>query len=339
VPAYLHYGGRPRPPTVMTVHNLAYQGRFPQDLLPRIGLPWESFTLHGLEYYGDVSFMKGGLQFADHITTVSPTYAKEILGEEGGMGFAGLLRERSGALSGILNGIDVRVWNPATDVHIASRYEARDLRWRAANKAALQRRFGLEALPDACLVGVISRLSWQKGLDILLENLPVMMSEGMQFALLGSGDVDLEARFRAAAKACPKRIGVVIGYDEALAHLIQAGSDVLAVPSRFEPCGLTQLCALRYGAVPIVSRVGGLEDTVIDANDVTCGRAATGFKFAPVTADALAGALRKASFAFHDKAAWRRLQQSGMAADVSWRGPARQYAELYRQLAGVRGGR
>lgn len=338
VPAYLHYAGSRRPGTVMTIHNMAYPGLFSHDLLGAIGLPPDSFSMHGVEYYGTISYLKAGLQFADRITTVSPNYAREILGDEAGMGFAGLLRERSAVLSGILNGIDTRVWNPSTDIHIASRYEARDLRWRAANKAALQQRFGLEALPDACLVGVISRLSWQKGLDLLLENLPVLMSEGMQFALLGSGDAELEARYHAAAKTCPKRIGVVTGYDEALAHLIQAGSDLLAVPSRFEPCGLTQLCALRYGAVPIVSRVGGLEDTVIDADDVTCGRAATGFKFAPVTADALAGALRRASFAFHDKAAWRRLQQSGMAVDVSWRGPAKQYAELYRQVVSARDG-
>ncbi|MBV9979662.1 glycogen synthase GlgA [Bradyrhizobium sp.] len=330
-PVYLHYSGRPRPPTVMTVHNLAYQGRFQQDLLGRIGLPWESFTLHGVEYYGEVSFMKAGLQFADHITTVSPTYAKEILDEEGGMGLAGLLRERSGALSGILNGIDIRVWNPATDPQIPGRFNARDLAARPANKAALQRRLGLELFPDSCLVGVISRLSWQKGLDLLLEVLPALLDEGMQLALLGSGDADLQERFSAAANANPERVGVFIGYDEGLAHLIQAGADALVVPSRFEPCGLTQLCALRYGAVPVVSRVGGLEDTVLDPADAA--GAATGIKFAPVTAEHLARALRRTAFAFHDKCAWRRLQHNGMATDVSWRGPAKQYAELYRRLA------
>jgi starch synthase len=335
-PAYLHYSSGTRPRTVMTVHNLAYQGRFPQDLLPRIGLPWESFALRGLEYYGQVSYMKAGLQFSDHITTVSPTYAKEIRDEEGGMGLAGLLRERSGALSGILNGIDIRVWNPATDPHIAGRFNARDLAARPANKAALQRRLGLEPFPDSCLVGVISRLSWQKGLDLLLEELPTLLDEGMQLALLGSGDADLQERFSAAANANPERVGVFIGYDEALAHLIQAGSDALVVPSRFEPCGLTQLCALRYGAVPIVSRVGGLEDTVVDADEVaSVAGTATGFKFAPVTPDQLAHALRRTSVLFHDKAAWRRLQLNGMATDVSWRGPAKHYAELYRRLVGV----
>jgi starch synthase len=333
-PAYLHYSGRPRPGTVMTVHNLAYQGRFPQDLLGRIGLPWESFALHGVEYYGQVSFMKAGLQFADHITTVSPTYAKEILDEEGGMGLAGLLRERAGALSGIINGIDIRVWNPATDPHIPGRFNARDLAARPANKAALQRRLGLEPFPDACLVGVISRLSWQKGLDLLLEELPTLLDEGMQLALLGSGDADLQERFSAAANADPERVGVFIGYDESLAHLIQAGADALVVPSRFEPCGLTQLCALRYGAVPVVSRVGGLEDTVVDIDDAADG-AATGLKFAPVTPDRLAHTLRRMSAIFHDKAAWRRLQLNGMSTDVSWRGPAKQYADLYRRLVHV----
>jgi starch synthase len=330
-PAYLHYSGRPRPATVMTVHNLAYQGRFPQDLLGRIGLPWESFTLHGVEYYGQVSFMKAGLQFADHITTVSPTYAKEILGEEGGMGLAGLLRERAGALSGIVNGIDIRVWNPATDPYVAGRFNARDLQARPANKAALQRRLGLEPFPDSCLIGVISRLSWQKGLDLLLDELPTLLDEGMQLALLGSGDADLQEGYRAAASANPERIGVFIGYDESLAHLIQAGADALVVPSRFEPCGLTQLCALRYGAVPIVSRVGGLEDTVVDLDD-SAGGAPTGLKFAPVTPDQLVHALRRTSTLFRDKAGWRRLQFNGMSTDVSWRGPAKQYADLYRRL-------
>jgi starch synthase len=248
------------------------------------------------------------------------------------------LRERAAVLSGILNGVDTRVWNPTTDPHLVCRFDARDQRGRAFNKAALQRKFGLEPLPDACLVGVISRLSWQKGLDLLRDNLPVLTGEGMQLVMLGSGDADLQDSYRAAAADSPKRIGVAIGYDESLAHLIQAGADALAVPSRFEPCGLTQLCALRYGAVPIVSRVGGLEDTVTDPDEAaSTGRAATGFKFAPVTVDALADALRRASFAYYDKTAWRRLQQSGMAVDVSWRAPARQYAELYREIVRARG--
>jgi starch synthase len=329
-PAYLHYGGRRRPGTVMTVHNMAYQGRFPQALLGAFGLPPESFAIGGVEYWGAISFLKAGLQFADRITTVSPTYATEIQSDDGGMGLAGLLRERAESLSGILNGIDCTVWNPATDPHVALPYSAAELQNRAANKAALQRRFGLEALPDACLLGVISRLSWQKGLDLLLANIEIILGEGMQLALLGSGDKDLEAGYEAAAQHHRGRIGVVIGYDEALAHLIQAGADALVVPSRFEPCGLTQLCALRYGAIPIVAGVGGLADTVVDVD--AAGRedaAATGFKFNPVTSDNLAGALRRASLAFHDKESWRKLQINGMSTDVSWRDRASRYVALY----------
>ena len=331
--AYLHYSGRPRPGTVLTVHNLAYQGRFPPSMLEEIGLPPESFSMHGVEYYGDIGFLKAGLQFADRITTVSPTYAMEIQGDEGGMGLGGLLRERSSDISGILNGIDTDVWDPTTDPLIASGFDLGALDRRAANKAALQRRFGLEQRPDAFLLGVISRLSWQKGLDLLLENLPMVMGEGMQLVLLGSGDADLQDRYRAAAQAHAGEVGAVIGYDEALAHLIQAGTDALVVPSRFEPCGLTQLCAQRYGAVPIVSRVGGLEDTVVDANEATI---VTGFKFGPVTTENLAGALRRGHAVFRDTPAWRKMQQNGMSTDVSWRNRASRYADLYRQIIAMR---
>ncbi|UGY12457.1 glycogen synthase GlgA [Bradyrhizobium septentrionale] len=336
-PAYLHYGRRPRPGTVMTVHNLAYQGQFSPDMLTTFGLPGEAYALDGVEYYGTISLLKAGLQFADRITTVSPTYAQEIQSDEGGMGLGGLLRERADVLSGILNGIDITVWNPATDPNIVARYCAGQPTARAANKAALQQRFGLDPAPDAMLLGVISRLSWQKGLDLLLENIPTLLGEGIQLALLGSGDRDLQDRYAALAQENPGRIGVVIGYDETLAHLIQAGADALAVPSRFEPCGLTQLCALRYGAVPIVANVGGLADTVLDFDEAAVtGEAATGVKFAPVTSDALARGLRKANLLFNDKVTWRRLQQAGTATDVSWHNRAGRYAALYRELAGAR---
>jgi len=336
-PAYLHYGGQPRPGTVTTVHNLAYQGQFSPDMLPTFGLPGEAYSLHGVEYYGTISLLKAGLQFADRITTVSPTYAQEIQSDEGGMGLGGLLRERADVLSGILNGIDIEVWNPATDPDIAARFSAEQIAERAANKAALQRRFGLDPVPDAMLLGVISRLSWQKGLDLLLDNIPTLLSEGIQLALLGSGDRDLQDRYTALARDNPGRIAVVIGYDEALAHLIQAGSDALAVPSRFEPCGLTQLCALRYGAVPVVADVGGLADTVLGFDEAAVtGGAATGVKFAPVTSEALAHGLRTANLLFNDKVTWRRLQQAGMATDVSWHNRASRYAALYREIAAAR---
>jgi starch synthase len=321
---------------VLTVHNLGFPGLFPYEMLGPTSLPAESFNVHGVEYYGQISFLKGGLQFADRITTVSPTYAREIQTDDGGMGFGGLLRERADSLSGILNGIDTAVWDPAEDPDIAARFDVDTLAQRAANKAALQQRFALDPKPDAPLLGVISRLSWQKGLDLLLANLDTILGEGMQLALLGSGDRDLQEAYASAAKSHPGRIGVLIGYDERLAHLIQAGSDAIVVPSRFEPCGLTQLCALRYGAVPIVARVGGLEDTVIDPDDVA-HTGATGFKFAPVTAERLNAALRRASLAFHDKPTWRGLQRNGMTTDVSWRDRASHYAELYRKIVAARG--
>jgi starch synthase len=330
--AYLHYGGQRRPKTVLTVHNLAYQGRFPRQLLEEIGLPPESFTIEGVEYYGDVGFLKAGLRFADLITTVSPTYAREIQGGEAGMGLGGLLRARSDRLRGIINGIDTDVWNPATDRSIPQRFSLNAIDDRPANKMALQRRFGLELNNSAFVLGVISRLSWQKGLDLLLDCVPMLLREGMQLVLLGSGEAELQDRFQAAAKASPGQIGVTIGFDETLAHQIQAGADALVVPSRFEPCGLTQLCALRYGAIPVVSGVGGLEDTVLDANE-TGQTQATGFKFKPVTAPELSKALLRARSAFCDKMAWRALQANGMSTDVSWPHRARQYAECYGEIA------
>jgi starch synthase len=331
--AYLRYSERSGPTTVMTVHNLAYQGQFPRDMLSALGLPPESFTIDGVEYYGAIGFLKAGLVFADRITTVSPTYAAEIQSPEEGMGLDGLLRARAGQLSSILNGIDTSVWSPATDPQIASTFSSEELEKRLANKVGLQRRLGLRIAPDAFLLGVISRMSWQKGLDLLLANLSAITSDGMQLAILGSGDLDLQSHYKAAAGSNPDQISASIGYDENLAHQIQAGVDALVVPSRFEPCGLTQLCALRYGAVPIVSRVGGLADTVIDADEAAiAGGTATGVQFAPVTLENLADAIRRASALFHDKPAWRNMQQAGMSVDVSWRNSARQYARLYRQI-------
>jgi len=332
-PAYLNYGHRPRPRTVITIHNLAFQGKFPRSLLGEIGLPSESFTVDGVEYYGEIGFLKAGLRFADVITTVSPTYALEIQSEEGGMGLGGLLRSRSTELRGILNGIDAAVWDPATDAHIQCRFDASNLEQRSMNKAVLQEQFGLRRDPDALLLGVISRLSGQKGLDLLLQCIPAILGEGMQLVLLGSGEAELERSYRAAAVAHREQIGVVIGFDEILAHLIQAGADALVVPSRFEPCGLTQLCALRYGAVPIVARVGGLEDTIADISDGK--RNVTGFKFGPVTAENLAAALRRASTIYRNRLDWRELQLNGMSQDVSWESRASEYAELYRELLGM----
>jgi starch synthase len=332
-PAYLHYGGTPRPRTVMTVHNLGFQGQFAKTLLAELGLPPESWAMDGVEYYGDIGFLKAGLALADRVTTVSPTYAAEIRTPEFGMGLEGLLRLRAGVVSGILNGLDTEVWNPATDPNLTQHYDAGSLERRAANKAALQAQLGLEADPDALLFGVVSRLSWQKGLDLLLQALPALVEQGMQLALVGTGDAALEDGFRAAVQDHPGRIGALIGYDEALAHRVQGGADALLVPSRYEPCGLTQLAALRYGCVPVVARVGGLADTVVDANEMALAQdAATGVLFAPVTRERLELALARAGSLWRDPATWRQMQRRGMASDVGWALPARRYAELFREL-------
>ena len=335
--AYLHYDGGPRPGTVMSVHNLAFQGQFDAALLGPLGLPPESFTPDGVEYYGGIGFLKAGLRLSDSLTTVSPSYAAEICTAEGGMGLEGLLRGRADRLTGILNGIDTAVWNPVADPLIAAPYEAGNLAGRAADRAELQRRFGLTPDHDATVFGVVSRLSWQKGLDLLLEALPALIAEGGQLALLGAGDEALQSGFAEAARAHPGRIGCMIGYDETTAHRIQAGADALLVPSRFEPCGLTQLCALRYGAVPVVARVGGLADTVIDAGPMAqAAGVATGVQFAPVNGPMLENAIRRTARLRRDTAAWTRIQANGMATDVSWRAPALRYADLYRTLIAER---
>jgi starch synthase len=334
---YLNFHQGPRPGTVLTVHNLAFQGRYPASLFPRLGLPGSAFSLNGLEYHGDVNFLKGGLAYADRITTVSPTYAREITGLENGMGLDGLLRYRAGVLSGILNGIDDAVWNPATDPLIPTRYTRSSAAKRAASKAALQRHMGLDDNPDAVLVGVVSRLTSQKGLDMLVDQIDGLVADGMQFAVLGSGDPALERAFVAAAEWNLGSVGCIVGYDEPLAHLIQAGSDALLVPSRFEPCGLTQLYALRYGAIPVVSRVGGLADSVIDANEAALSAGvATGLQFWPAAPEALEEALRRLLVLWRDKPTWRRMQHNAMTADVSWRASARRYVALFQSLLAER---
>lgn len=336
-PAYLHYSGKPRPATVVTVHNIAFQGQYPKELLEALRLPPESFRMDGVEYYGAIGFLKAGLQLCDRITTVSPSYALEIETSEFGMGLDGLLRARADVVSGVLNGVDESVWNPARDPRIESRYDHFNLGTRVKNRVALQRRLRLRADADAFLIGVVSRLSWQKGHDMLLGELPKLMARHTQLALIGTGDRTLEEGFLAAQDAYPGRVAVEIGYSEDMAHLIQAGADAFLVPSRFEPCGLTQLYALRYGAVPIVSRVGGLKDTIVDANEMALqAGVATGLQFSPPTPEALSIALRQAEHLFRDKESWRKLQINGMKTDVSWRNPARRYAELYRETVAAR---
>ncbi len=336
-PAYLFYerpGGRPA--TVMTIHNLAFQGQIPATLLGTLGLPAASYTIEGVEYYGAIGMLKAGLRLADRITTVSPTYAAEIRTTAGGMGMGGLLASRADVLTGIANGIDTSVWDPAADTLIAAPYDAKRPGPRGANKAALAARLGLDCPPDRLLFGVVSRLSEQKGIDLVLAALPALLAADACLAVLGSGDAGLQDGLASAAASHPGRIGVSLGYSEALAHLIQAGCDALLVPSRFEPCGLTQLCALRYGAIPVVSRVGGLADTVIDANLAALSAGvATGVQFEPVTAPGLATAIARTARLWRDRDDWQRMQANGMATDVGWSGPARAYAALYRAAIGA----
>jgi starch synthase len=335
--ALLHYGGAPRPPTVMTVHNMSFQGQFPPWLLGTIDLPPHAYAIDGVEYHGTISYLKAGLALADRITTVSPTYAAEITTAEAGMGLEGLLRQRADVLVGILNGIDEAAWDPATDANLAARFDARHVARRAVNKAALQKQVGLTNASTALLCGVVSRLTHQKGIDLLEAALPALVELGGQFALVGSGDAPLEAALRTLAQRFPGRIATVIGYDEALAHLMQGGVDALLLPSRFEPCGLTQLCALRYGAIPVVARVGGLADTVIDANEMALAAGAgTGIQFAPVNRDQFEIALGRTARLWRDQREWRRMQARAMATDVGWTRPARRYAALYRELVAAR---
>jgi starch synthase len=329
-PAYLSLSGRPRPRTVITIHNVSFQGRFPSALLKTLKLPQSAYAVEGVEYYGTIGFLKAALFFADRITTVSPTYAREIQTPAYGMGLEGLLRARADRLTGIVNSIDEAVWDPQTDPYLPQRYSPKTIADRALNKAQLQRQFGLSENPDALLFTVVSRLAWQKGMDLLLTVLPRLAALTAQLAVLGTGDEALEQAFVHAANTNPGTISCMLRHDESLAHQLQGGADAILVPSRFEPCGLTQLYGLRYGTVPIVSRVGGLADTVVDANEsALLDGVATGFQFAPVAAPALEDALVRAAALFPNKQIWRRMQRRGMTRRVGWDRAASQYAALY----------
>jgi starch synthase len=319
--------------TVFTVHNLAYQGLFPSGDFSVLGLPSRFMASNGLEFHQQLSFMKAGLKFAQRVTTVSPTYAKEIATHEFGFGLDGVIRGRGLDVSGVLNGVDGTVWNPSTDPGLASRYSAEQLDGKARCKEALQKEFGLAPSSRAPLFGVVSRLTSQKGLDLVLAALPGLLKRGGQLTLQGAGDSWLEAAFVAAAKAHPGAVGVRIGYDEALAHRLIAGADAILVPSRFEPCGLTQLYGLRYGTLPVVHRVGGLADTVVDASDeAQQADRATGFAFEAGTPAGLDGAIQRAMEIYAQPERWNRLMLRAMAQDFSWRGAAQKYVELYGEL-------
>ncbi len=322
-----------RPATVFTIHNLAYQGLFPWETFNRLRLPPEFWSVHGLEFHGQLSLLKGGLYYADRLTTVSPSYAREIQTPEFGYGLEGLLRERAGHLRGILNGVDYSQWNPARDRHLAANYSRTRLEGKRANKLALQRRFALPENPDIALVGMIGRMVEQKGFDLVLQALPWLLQQPLQLIVLGSGDKNLEMELQQAARRHPGAMAVHIGYDESLAHLIEAGSDMFLMPSRFEPCGLNQIYSLRYGTVPVVHHTGGLIDSVIDATPETLANGtATGFHFYRPEPAALSQAVTRAIETYQQPKLWRQLMDAGMRADFSWPRSAEHYLRLYREL-------
>ncbi|MCF8478809.1 MAG: glycogen synthase GlgA [Rhodospirillum sp.] len=330
VPAYLKAWSVRRPPVLFTIHNLHYMGIFGQEILEIVGLPLDQFSINGLEYHGLVSMLKAGIQYSQAVSTVSPSYAREIQGPQEGRGLDGLLRQRGDSIHGILNGIDVDAWNPLTDPYLAAPIDPTNPEpGKAANKAALKRQMGLDGNGSTPLFGIVSRFVEQKGIDLVLGAIGRLLGEGAQLAVLGSGDRNLEYELNRAASHHPGRIGVHIGYDEHLSHLLQAGSDFLLVPSRFEPCGLTQLYALRYGTAPVVRRTGGLADSVRSVDE---GPDGTGVVFDHAFIDAVEWAIGRAVSLYRDPDAMARVRRTAMAQDFSWKRSAEEYFGLYTDL-------
>jgi len=314
-----------RTPALLTIHNLAFQGNFERAWLDRLGIGQEYFAMDRLEFHGRISFLKGGLVYAKALTTVSPTYAREIQTAEFGCGLEGLLRERQGALTGILNGIDTVEWDPAGDPHLPQRYDAQSLEKKALNKQALQRKLNLEVRADIPLLGFVGRATQQKGVDLIAGAINELAALPAQFALLGKGERELEGALSAAAGRHPGRVAMASAFDEGLAHLIEAGSDLFLMPSRFEPCGLNQMYSQRYGTPPVARATGGLADTIVDGE--------TGFLFERAESAALATAVRRALAVWREPGRWKEMQGAGMRRDFSWAAAARRYADLYSHLA------
>ena len=333
-PAYLAFAGSPRPATVVNIHNLAYQGIYPGSLLADLNLPPAAFHMEGVEFLGKINFLKAGLAYADRIVTVSPTYAREIQRPEWGWYLEGLLAKRSGDLVGILNGADYGIWSPAHSPYLSFHYDLPGLSGKKICKNLLQRELDLEENPDAPLFTVISRLAPQKGLDMVLDNAEHLISLGAQLAILGTGEPALEDGFRKAAAARPDQVAVRVGFDEGLAHRFLAGADALLMPSRQEPCGLTQIYALRFGTLPVVRKTGGLADTVVDASpEALAGGTATGFVFEPENAWVLGETIGRACALYRqDPHGWADVQRRAMRQDFSWKASAGHYLELYKGL-------
>jgi len=336
LPVYLKafYWGDPtlyRTPTVFTIHNIAYQGNFPLDTVGVLGLPWNLGTRGALEFHGNVSYLKGGVLFSELLNTVSPQYAREIQGPEMGYGFDGLLRSRAEDLNGILNGVDYGEWDPRSDAYIARRYSAEDPSGKTECKADLLRSFGLPAEPDLPLAGIISRLVWQKGFDIVAGAWYDLLHRPLRMIVLGTGEEGVQQGFRDLVGRAPDRFAARFAYDTVLAHKIEAGADMILMPSRFEPCGLTQMYSLRYGTVPIVRGTGGLVDTIEPYDPKT--QEGTGFRFENADGTGLIWALDQALAAYGDRERWQRLMKNGMAQDFSWDRSAARYVDLYKRAA------
>lgn len=334
-PLYLRHATGPAAASVVTVHNLAFQGLFPPEQFAGLEVPESAMGPEGIEFYGKYSFLKAGLVFADRITTVSPTYAVEIQGEELGCGLEGVLRKRAHVLDGVLNGIDTAVWNPLTDPHIASRYGPLTLEKKLANKLAFKRRLGLPGPSDVPLFAMVSRLTHQKGIDLVARAAERIVAMGAQLAVCGSGDADLVEALHAAEARCGGAMKVFVGFDEALAHQLEAGADVFLMPSRFEPCGMNQMYSQRYGTPPIATATGGLVDTVEDEAFLLGTGKATGFLMNRPTVEELLTAVERAIRTWKEPRAWRALQLNGMSRDFGWAPSAREYRGIYRRLHGV----
>ena len=331
-PAYLHYGQN-AVPSVISIHNLAFQGIFPKSTLEQLNLPSTCFSINGVEYYGNMSFLKAGLFYAEHIITVSPNYAKEIQLQALGFGMQGLLTTRRDDLTGILNGIDMNEWDPATDKNLAMTYSKGHMAGKAANKEALQSRLGLELEPDVPLLGVVSRFTQQKGLDILLEIAPLLTRLPVQLAMLGSGDAQMQKSALDLSHRFSGKIGTMIGFDEGLSHQIEAGADMFVMPSRFEPCGLNQMYSQRYGTPPIVHATGGLADSVVDCTATTLKKGtASGFVFSGMTAENLFDAIQRAVDVYQNKNKWNVLCDICMSKDFSWTNSAEEYRKVYLKV-------
>jgi len=333
-PAYLHFA-QGAVPSILAIHNLLFQGSFPPETVSELHLPPSCFSINGVEYYGNLSFLKAGLFYADHITTVSPNYAREIQKEPLGFGMQGLLATRRNDLTGILNGIDTDEWNPATDPHLAKKYSRARMTGKVANKEALQSRMGLNLEPDVPLLGVVSRLTHQKGLDLLLEIAPRLVELPAQLVMLGTGEASMEKAVRELPRRFPGQIGAHAGFSEDLSHQIEAGADMFVMPSRFEPCGLNQLYSQRYGTPPIVHATGGLADSVVDCTLETLkDGSASGFAFLGMTAKNLFATIQRAIGFYHDQAKWKLLRKNCMAKDFSWQRSAEAYRTVYLKVLG-----